>query len=167
MHWNCRAGSPFFPLERMGMDIKSWIGRTCTFAAKPKACATIVVLREIGDGIEVLIGLRKSEPERGKWAFPGGHIKQDESPMDGAKRELFEETRISPNELFAFERRQIKGDDGDKTETAYVGSIGSNDKAKAGSDIGEVKWVPTDDLPELAFNDAELLPKAIKKFRDS
>jgi bifunctional NMN adenylyltransferase/nudix hydrolase len=37
---------------------------------------------------------RKSEPGKGLWALPGGHLNEHETQLDGAIRELREETKL-------------------------------------------------------------------------
>ena len=47
-------------------------------------------------GDEVLLIKRNTEPFKGKWALPGGHLDEtDENTSDAADRELAEETGIS------------------------------------------------------------------------
>ena len=42
--------------------------------------------------LRVLLVQRGIEPFKGRWAFPGGFMKMDESAEEGALRELQEET---------------------------------------------------------------------------
>jgi bifunctional NMN adenylyltransferase/nudix hydrolase len=42
----------------------------------------------------VLVVKRKSEPGKGLWALPGGHLNEHETQLDGAIRELREETKL-------------------------------------------------------------------------
>jgi bifunctional NMN adenylyltransferase/nudix hydrolase len=42
----------------------------------------------------VLLVKRKAEPGKGLWAIPGGHLNMDETTVNGAIRELYEETKI-------------------------------------------------------------------------
>lgn len=42
----------------------------------------------------ILVVKRKSEPGKGLWALPGGHLNEHETQLDGAIRELREETKL-------------------------------------------------------------------------
>lgn len=55
----------------------------------------------VRDDTGVLLIRRGSEPAKGTWALPGGHMEVDESPGVAAVRELEEETglRVAPEDL--------------------------------------------------------------------
>lgn len=61
---------------------------------EPKRVATLAVF----EGQSLLMGIRR---DNGKWTTPGGHLNPGEAPLDGALRELREETGIEalPHEL--------------------------------------------------------------------
>ena len=69
----------------------------------PAVTADVIVIRNTRDakaqgGVrrEVLLIRRGGEPDKGKWAFPGGHMDtRDDSIEDAAVRELKEETGIA------------------------------------------------------------------------
>lgn len=45
-------------------------------------------------GNKVLVGKRKDIAGHNMWGFPGGHLEFGETPEQGAKREVFEETNL-------------------------------------------------------------------------
>ena len=61
----------------------------------PAVTADCVIFGFDGTRLQVLLVERGLEPCKGKWAFPGGFVKIDESCEDGALRELEEETGLT------------------------------------------------------------------------
>ena len=61
---------------------------------RPSVTTDCVIFGYDGKDIKVLLVQRGIEPFKGMWAFPGGFLQMDESAIDGAKRELQEETGI-------------------------------------------------------------------------
>lgn len=45
-------------------------------------------------GDEILLQKRGIEPHKGKWSIPSGYLELEETPLEGAKRELEEETGL-------------------------------------------------------------------------
>ena len=58
----------------------------------PSVTTDCVIFGFDGTRLNVLLIERGIEPYKGRWAFPGGFLKMDETALMGAKRELFEET---------------------------------------------------------------------------
>ena len=46
-------------------------------------------------GNEILLVKRRDEPDRNKWAIPGGKLELNETLEDGLKREMLEETGLT------------------------------------------------------------------------
>ena len=64
----------------------------------------------IQDG-KLLLGKRKGSYHDGEWGLPGGHLEMREKIMDGAKRELEEETGLIAEELhFELVQNDIRQD---------------------------------------------------------
>jgi 8-oxo-dGTP diphosphatase len=63
---------------------------TMTRSHVPRVGSAVVVR----DGETILLGIRKKEPNRGKWVLPGGRIEPFESIADAARREIAEETGL-------------------------------------------------------------------------
>lgn len=120
-------------------------------------------------GVSVLLIKRKYEPFRGKWAIPGGFIKDDESLEDAVERELLEETGVIINyleQLYTFgkpnrdPRRRI-------VSVAYFGLVKSSqfEKLQATTDAEEAQWFNIKSLPNLAFDHKEIIRIAIERLR--
>ncbi|EEX52833.1 hydrolase, NUDIX family, partial [Prevotella sp. oral taxon 472 str. F0295] len=60
----------------------------------PSVTTDCVIFGFDGGKLKVLLVERGLEPYKGRWAFPGGFVKMDESCEEGALRELEEETAL-------------------------------------------------------------------------
>lgn len=130
----------------------------------------IVILSRIGGRLHVLLARRALEPEKGKWTVPGGHVDKGETFDEAAPRELEEETGISDVELHridVFDRPDR--DPRYRTITvAYACMIDNDDfKLSATREATGFKWFPVDNLPEMGFDHADILKKAIEWARRS
>lgn len=128
------------------------------------AVTTDVVVFAIRDGeLAVLLIERGQEPERGRWAIPGGFIDIDEDLETAARRELREETGVDAGDLeqlHAFGRP-----DRDPRErvitVAYISILRADEiSVRAATDAADAAWFPIRDLPELAFDHREILAMA-------
>ena len=111
----------------------------------PAACQVV-----IEDG-SVLLTLRASDPRKGMWCLPGGFVEWGESPVEGAKRELFEETGVTAESLdLVGVYESVSGPRRHVMLVAYRVVTWSGD-IRAGDDAEEVAWYAVDDIPPLAF----------------
>lgn len=107
----------------------------------------------------LLLIKRGHHPGKGLWALPGGHINEDEFPIDASVRELKEETSIDipkptlkqsivHNEQFAHPKRSLKGR---VITEAYLFDLGKGPlpKIKAADDAAGAHWVTIRDLAKL------------------
>ena len=107
----------------------------------------------------ILLVKRKAEPGKGLWALPGGHLNEYERQLDGAIRELREETKIKVPE--AVLRGSIR--DHETFDDPYRSTLGrvitkayhfklADDvtlpKVKGADDAEKAKWVPISELRE-------------------
>lgn len=116
----------------------------------------IYPLRQGATGAEVLMLFRHKAPNRGQWVAPGGKVERNESPLEGALRELQEEsglratwahfrgmvTELSPLPdwqwlLFIY------------VVTEFEGQVMADERE------GRLKWIPLSDLPALNLPQAD------------
>lgn len=109
---------------------------------------------------DVLLIERGWAPFEGRWALPGGHVDAGETSRDAAARELAEETGV---QLDAAALRQLGVYDlprrdprGRYVTVAYV-AIVDRVAPMAGDDARAARWFPLNQLPELAFDHADIL----------
>jgi len=139
--------------------------------------ADIVLMSVIDNEMGVLLIQRGEDPYKGAWALPGGFMqKQDYDILETAKRELKEETGLDgiyleqlacyskqgrdPREFVATKPIRIISE-------AHLALIDHTKvKAVAGDDAAAVRWHKLSELPELAFDHAEIIEAAIARIRN-
>lgn len=123
-----------------------------------KRFAAVVVLRNPQDP-ETLLVRREYDPEKGKWACPGGHCEVGEEFEDACRRELKEETGVEAGELHPL------GEVGDgQNQTQLFWCVVDDDQdAKVGDDADKAAWTSVSKLPELAFGNNEHVEDAMNQ----
>ena len=131
----------------------------------PSTTVDIVVLRNHKNKVEILFIQRKNPPFQGSWALPGGFVEMDETCLEGAHRELEEETSLKglylqPLGIFDKIDRDPRG----RTISMVYWTILTNqDKAKASSDAASIGWFGLDNLPSLAFDHMDIIASIRKQ----
>lgn len=74
-------------LNKQGFDVAN--------QSTPTVAGLAVRAYDTGRVLMLQRALDESDPASGKWEFPGGHLEDDEEPIDGAKREWHEEVGLS------------------------------------------------------------------------
>ena len=116
--------------------------------------------------LKVLLVRRGAEPYMGKWAFPGGFLRMDETAEQGALRELHEETALKPSsigQLGVFS--DIDRDPRERVLTVAWYALVKPSEVMGGDDADEAAWFPVDDIPPLAFDHGEILRVALEQLR--
>lgn len=129
----------------------------------PAVTTDIVIFTIRQDELKVLLVKRANAPFRGEWALPGGFVALDESLEEGARRELQEETGVAGvylEQLYTFGKP-----DRDPRErvitVAYYALIPTDEvEIRAATDAEGVSWYGMEELPNLAFDHAEILDAA-------
>ena len=108
------------------------------------------------------------EPFKNQWAIPGGFVLEGESLEQAVERELLEETGIKVNYLEQLYTFGVPERDPRKriVTVAYFGLVRqSNFQLHAATDAIDAQWFLVDELPELAFDHAQILDTAIQRLR--
>jgi 8-oxo-dGTP diphosphatase len=136
-----------------------------------------VLFTLVHDRLHVLLRQRTWEPFRGWWALPGIINPAGEQLKETMLRELFRLGLgdIWVEQLKTFDRPPqyvdgalaVPGRDprGRVISVAYFGLVPVDRHTIAGED-GRVAWTPVDDLPELAFDHAEIVRYALWRLRN-
>ncbi len=121
-----------------------------------------VIFKEVHNGYELLLIRRKNDPFKNEWSLPGGFLEMDEALETGALRELKEETGLSMPKLQQIGAFGALGRDprGRTISVAFAGKIKNPAEVQGGDDAEAAQWFSLDDLPELAFDHAEIIKAA-------
>lgn len=135
---------------------------------RPAVTTDTLVFREGKECIEVLLIKRKKEPYKDYWALPGGFLEMEETPIEGAKRELSEETNLKIDvlkEVGTF--GDIDRDPRGRTITIvfYTFIKFKEQTASAKTDAAEVKWFSVKKIPEMAFDHSDIFKEALLKLK--
>lgn len=141
---------------------------TYTFP-RPAVTTDTVVFKTGPQCIEFLLVKRKRDPFKNYWALPGGFLEMEETPEDGARRELKEETGVNAlllKEIGAF--GGINRDPRGRTITiAYYTFLKNNRNIniRALTDAEEARWFSINEIPDMAFDHRSILDEAILKLK--
>lgn len=114
----------------------------------------------------ILLIQRRWDPHAGSWALPGGHVDAGETSLQGAARELKEETGLT---VAADALRQVGAFDapgrdprGRYVTVAYTATLPELTAPTALDDAADARWWPLTALPDLAFDHADILAATIR-----
>lgn len=136
---------------------------------RPSVTVDVVIFTLREQDLQVLLICRKHAPFAGFWAIPGGFVNVDESLETAALRELEEETGVRNvyiEQLYTF------GDPGRDPRTrvitvTYFALVPETalGPLRAGEDAAAAQWWSMYNLPQLAFDHAEILNYALTRLR--
>ena len=103
------------------------------------------------------------------WGFPKGHLEENETEIEAAKREVLEETGIEViiDENKRYETNYIIRNEIDKTSVFYVAKPKSGTLKKQECEVEDIGWFGYEEaLEKLSFdNYKEVLKKALQANR--
>ena len=133
----------------------------------PSVTADCVIFGFDGVSIKVLLIQRGIEPFKGKWAFPGGFMKIDETAEECARRELEEETglkNISVEQFYTFS--DVNRDPRERVITVVHYALVRLSDVKGGDDAASARWFSMDEVPSLAFDHDRILRMAVNRLKE-
>ena len=133
----------------------------------PAVATDCVIFGFNGERLQVLLIERGIEPYQGKWAFPGGFLKMDETAEEGALRELREETGLKDayiQQFYTFS--EPHRDPRERVITIAYYALVKIQEVKGGDDAASARWFPLDEIPPLAFDHDYILRMATKRLRE-
>lgn len=121
------------------------------------------------DPDSVLLIRRGEPPFAGAWALPGGFVDMTETCESAAHRELAEETGLEGVELrFLHYFDAVDRDPRERTlALAFWGLADGAAVVQAADDAADVRWYAIARLPELAFDHAQVIERALSAWRSS
>ena len=135
----------------------------------PRAAMTAdaVIFGFDGYELQVLLIQRGIEPYKGRWAFPGGFMRMDETIEECAVRELYEETGLhSPymQQLGVFS--DVNRDPRGRIVTTAFYALVKMESVVGQDDAMDACWFPISAVPTLAFDHDRILRVALKRLRE-
>ncbi len=128
-----------------------------------------VVLLTIRDRrLRLLLIRRLAKPFEGRYALPGGFVREEESVDAAATRELREETGVEKvylEQLYTFgdPKRDPRGR---VITVAYYALVPHTQVLRAGTDASDAAWFPVTELPPLAFDHRKIVEYAHQRIRN-
>ena len=133
---------------------------------RPSVTTDCVIFGYDGKNLQLLLVARGIPPFKGMWALPGGYLQMDEDAIDGAKRELFEETGLRDAYIEQFRTfSAVDRDPRGRVITIAHLALVRISEVKGGDDAAKAQWFPLKDVPQLAFDHDMILREAMKALR--
>ena len=133
----------------------------------PAVTTDCVIFGFDGERLQVLLIERGLEPYKGRWAFPGGFLKMDETAEEGARRELKEETGLDSAYMEQFHTFSTpERDPRERVITIAYYALVKIQEVKGGDDAASARWFPLDEIPSLAFDHDYILRMATQHLRE-
>ncbi len=126
----------------------------------------VVIFTVMEDELQVLLIHRSGEPCMGRWALPGGLLRPQESLADAAARKLVEETGVTDlylEQLFTFDG--LDGEEG-SAAVSYFALVDAVRVRLRAEPVWEPRWFPVAGLPDLAFNNKDVIDYSMTRLRN-
>lgn len=135
----------------------------CYDFPRPAVTTDICLFRLYDGELQILLIKRNNETFEGYWALPGGFVREAETLDQCATRELQEETGVIdvPCEGFATFSDPGRDPRGRVITFAYLALLSEpGPSLSAGTDADAAQWFSASQLPQLAFDHADIVTAA-------
>lgn len=128
--------------------------------------AVLGAVLQVRDGrLQTLLWQRTREPFSGRWALPGGELATNETLEQSIRRHLAE--KVDVREVSHLEQLETRSDPDRnparrELATGYLGLVPAGIDPQVPDDT---RWHPLDELPELAYDHAQILSNARERLR--
>ncbi len=135
---------------------------------RPSVTVDVVIFSLVHNELQVLLIKRQAAPYADMWAIPGSFVKMDESLEEAAVRALADETGVEDvytEQLYTF--GTPNRDPRTRVITIAYFALVPHDAIhpRAGKDAHETGWFSILQLPQLAFDHAEIVDYAYTRLR--
>ncbi len=133
----------------------------------PAVTCDCVIFGFDNSGLKILLVERGVEPYVGRWAFPGGFMKINETADECARRELIEETGLSGVAVRQFHTFSgVYRDPRERVVTIAHYALVKIADVKGGDDARKAQWFAINEIPPLAFDHDHILRVAFKTLKE-
>lgn len=120
----------------------------------PVRCSmvSVVVLRGAGAGTQMLLARRVGPYLAGEWSYIAGHVQDGEAGWRTARRELLEETSLTPEALYATsfcEQFYVSRPDGLELVPGFVARVTDEAQVRLNDEHSAFRWVSLDEASRL------------------
>lgn len=133
-------------------------------------CVDALTVRPNQSGsFDILLITRGRGPNKGCFAFPGGHLEYNEDPEQAVIRELKEETTLEGKNvsLFAVKGKPGRDPRGHTVSIVYMVEVDEKAEPKGEDDAESAKFYPINELigkkEQFAFDHYEILEEFVNK----
>ncbi len=117
---------------------------------------------------QVLLELRDNQPDKGKWAFPGGFIEWNETTEESVVREVQEEIGVKTQVIALFGVYSDPKRDAYNTQNialVYELELVTQEFVAQPGEVADIRWFDLSDLPEqIAFDHREKIAEYKKRY---
>ena len=133
----------------------------------PAVTTDCVLIGFDGRELNVLLIERGLEPYKGKWAFPGGFLRMDETAEEGAARELREETGYESSFMEQLQTfSTVDRDPRERVITIAFFALVKIKEVKGGDDAARAQWFSINNMPPLAFDHQQIFEAAMARLKE-